>query len=184
MSTGRRQLAWRVIIVAAQLIVVGVGVFIAWPTTRQEFRAAPGDTSTAPVAISTVGSVGQAPPSAVDIRASDAAQTEAKPVASPTSAAPIAAAPPLSSTGVAAGGPTPTPMLPPVPASDAQAAAAAPGGSRMHVVEGGDTLNKIAQRYGVTVEALREANGLGDRARVLRIGERLVIPDSPPESPP
>ena len=183
MSPDRRQMAWRVIIVAAQVIVIGVGVFIAWPTTRQEFRAAPGDTTAAPVTISTVGSVGQAPSSAADLPTSGAAQAEARPAASPASGASIAAAPPLGSTA-AAGAPTPTPMLPPVPASDEQGTAASAGGSRIHIVEGGDTLNKIAQRYGVTVEALREANGLGDRARVLRIGERLVIPAPPPESPP
>ena len=50
-------------------------------------------------------------------------------------------------------------------------------------MEGGDTLNRIAQRYGVTVEAIMQANGFTDRNRILRIGERLVIPDSPPASP-
>ena len=48
---------------------------------------------------------------------------------------------------------------------------------RFHVVEGGDTLNRIAQRYGVTVEAIMQANGFTDRNRILRIGERLVIPE-------
>jgi LysM repeat protein len=45
------------------------------------------------------------------------------------------------------------------------------------VVEGGDTLNRIAQKYGVTVEAIMQANGFTDRNRILRIGERLVIPE-------
>jgi spore germination protein len=54
---------------------------------------------------------------------------------------------------------------------------------RFHVVEGGDTLNRIAQRYGVTVEAIMQANGFQDRNRILRIGERLVIPDPPSGSP-
>ena len=49
--------------------------------------------------------------------------------------------------------------------------------------EGGDTLNRIAQRYGVTVEAIMQANGFTDRNRILRIGERLVIPDTLPGSP-
>lgn len=43
--------------------------------------------------------------------------------------------------------------------------------------EGSDTMNRIAQRYGVTVEALMQANGFIDRGRILRIGERLIIPD-------
>ena len=51
------------------------------------------------------------------------------------------------------------------------------------MVEGGDTLNRIAQRYGVTVEAIMQANGFTDRNRILRIGERLVIPEPPPASP-
>jgi len=59
----------------------------------------------------------------------------------------------------------------------------APPQQRTHTVEGGDTLNRIAQRYGVTVEAIMQANGFTDRNRILRIGERLVIPDSPPASP-
>ncbi len=41
-------------------------------------------------------------------------------------------------------------------------------------VKAGDTLLGIALKYGVTVEALREANGLtGD---MLHIGDELVIP--------
>jgi spore germination protein len=53
----------------------------------------------------------------------------------------------------------------------------------VHVVEGGDTLNRIAQRYGVTVDGIMQANGFTDRNRILRIGERLVIPDAAPGSP-
>jgi LysM repeat protein len=59
----------------------------------------------------------------------------------------------------------------------------APPQQRTHTVEGGDTLNRIAQRYGVSVEAIMQANGFTDRNRILRIGERLVIPDAPPASP-
>jgi LysM repeat protein len=58
-----------------------------------------------------------------------------------------------------------------------------PPQQRTHVVEGGDTLNRIAQRYGVTVEAIMQANGFTDRNRILRIGERLTIPDAPVGSP-
>jgi LysM repeat protein len=66
--------------------------------------------------------------------------------------------------------PSPSPTLPPPQ-------------QRTHTVEGGDTLNRIAQRYGVTVEAIMQANGFSDRNRILRIGERLIIPDTPPASP-
>lgn len=69
--------------------------------------------------------------------------------------------------------PSPSVSPPPLPAPQ----------QRVHVVEGGDTLNRIAQRYGVTVEAIMQANGFTDRNRILRIGERLVIPDTPTGSP-
>ena len=36
---------------------------------------------------------------------------------------------------------------------------------------------------GVTVDAIMQANGIPDRNRVLRIGERLNIPDAAPGSP-
>jgi membrane-bound lytic murein transglycosylase D len=59
-----------------------------------------------------------------------------------------------------------------VPSTSAVAAA---GGARVHQVRRGETLSGLAKRYGVSVEALREANGLsaGDS---LRAGARLKIP--------
>jgi len=42
-------------------------------------------------------------------------------------------------------------------------------------VRAGDTLFEIAQSYGVTVEAMQEANGIED-PDVIRTGARLVIP--------
>lgn len=90
------------------------------------------------------------------------------PAASPTllpNPGPVSAPPPFPSPS-----PSPSPTL-------------APPQQRAHTVEGGDSLNRIAQRYGVTVDAIMQANGITDRNRILRIGERLVIPDSPPASP-
>jgi LysM repeat protein len=75
---------------------------------------------------------------------------------------------------------SPPPFLMPSPSPSPTLA---PPQQRTHTVEGGDTLNRIAQRYGVTVETIMQANGFTDRNRILRIGERLVIPDSPPASP-
>lgn len=46
--------------------------------------------------------------------------------------------------------------------------------ARHHVVRKGDTLSEIAQRYRVSVAALKRANGL--RGHLLRVGQRLVIP--------
>jgi membrane-bound lytic murein transglycosylase D len=55
------------------------------------------------------------------------------------------------------------------------APAADPGGSRTHVVQRGDTLKGLAKRYGVSIQALRDANNLDERS-TLRIGLSLKIP--------
>ncbi len=53
-------------------------------------------------------------------------------------------------------------------------AAAPAGASGVHVVRRGQTLGSIARKYGVSVEALRAANGL--RGDVIFVGQRLTIP--------
>jgi LysM repeat protein len=78
---------------------------------------------------------------------------------------------------------SPPPFQTPVPSPSPAPVGTAPVQPRVHVVEGGDTLSRIAQRYGVTVDAIMQANGIPDRSRVLRIGERLAIPDAAPGSP-
>lgn len=52
--------------------------------------------------------------------------------------------------------------------------AAPPPQRRIYVVQPGDTLSKIANGFGVSVQALMEENGKEDT--LLRIGEQLVIP--------
>ncbi len=47
--------------------------------------------------------------------------------------------------------------------------------ARSHLVQAGETLTGLARRYGVTVQALREANGLAQDA-ALRRGARIRIP--------
>jgi LysM repeat protein len=47
-----------------------------------------------------------------------------------------------------------------------------------HVVRPGDNLTTIAHKYGVTIQAIRKANGLKKRS-VLKVGGRLVIPVDP-----
>jgi LysM repeat protein len=78
---------------------------------------------------------------------------------------------------------SPPPFVSPVPSPSPTPGVNATPQPRVHVVEGGDTLSRIAQRYGVTVDAIMQANGIPDRNRVLRIGERLAIPDAAPGSP-
>jgi LysM repeat protein len=44
-----------------------------------------------------------------------------------------------------------------------------------YVVQAGDTLSLIAERFGTSVAALQQANGLGG-SDVIAIGRELVIP--------
>ncbi len=48
-----------------------------------------------------------------------------------------------------------------------------------HIVQAGETLGQIAQRYDITIDALVAANGLTDPDRI-RIGQVLVIPRESP----
>jgi len=45
----------------------------------------------------------------------------------------------------------------------------------VYVVEAGDVLGTIAQRFGTTIEAIAAANGISD-TDFIRIGQELVIP--------
>jgi LysM repeat protein len=99
---------------------------------------------------------------------------------SSASGAPAASASPTSLPNPAAQS-SPPPFL--VPSPSPSPTPLPPPQQRTHTVEGGDTLNRIAQRYNVTVEAIMQANGIPDRSRILRIGERLTIPDTLPGSP-
>lgn len=52
-------------------------------------------------------------------------------------------------------------------------------GERTHTVVEGDTLTDIADQYGVTIEAIMEANGIEDASLVF-VGQVLDIPDAAP----
>ncbi|MHB0876525.1 MAG: DUF5107 domain-containing protein [Anaerolineae bacterium] len=90
------------------------------------------------------------------------------PVLTPTEAVTATSAPTATSTAAATETatvqPTPLPTEPP---------AAVP--STIHVVQQGDTLSDIAAAYGVTVDAIMQANALTDPSK-LSIGQQLVIP--------
>lgn len=53
---------------------------------------------------------------------------------------------------------------------------APPSSGRVHRVASGQRLESIARRYGVTVDALCEANGIHRRS-IIRPGQQLIIPD-------
>ena len=75
---------------------------------------------------------------------------------------------------VGATGPMDTNASPPAPAAVIEPSPAeAP---REHTVRSGETLWRIARRYGITVRALANANGI-EASRPLRIGKVLRIPD-------
>jgi len=56
-----------------------------------------------------------------------------------------------------------------------EATLASVGNQITDVVQQGDTLFSISQRFGVTVDAIMQANGLTDRDTV-RVGQLLIIP--------
>ncbi len=49
-------------------------------------------------------------------------------------------------------------------------------GQTVHVVQAGENLFRIAIRYGVTMQAIVNANGLGSQDAILSIGQQLIIP--------
>ncbi len=51
--------------------------------------------------------------------------------------------------------------------------------SAIHTVEQGDTLQAIADQYGVTVNAIVEINSLDDSSTIIGIGQQLLIPAKP-----
>jgi murein DD-endopeptidase MepM/ murein hydrolase activator NlpD len=50
----------------------------------------------------------------------------------------------------------------------------AAAGRQIHTIRSGDTLGKLANRYGTTVSAICRLNGISSK-KVLRIGERIIV---------
>lgn len=93
------------------------------------------------------------------------AQPTAMPSATPTRLPP-SATPAATMTPTTLPVATPTRALTPTPLA---------GTGLWHTVGWGDTLSGIALRYGVTVQAIMQANGLAN-ANLVRLGQRLWIP--------
>lgn len=70
----------------------------------------------------------------------------------------------------------PAPGTPTVPTATSPAPEASVGavGEQTYTVKSGDNLTKIAGRYGISVKALRAANGL--RTDSIKVGQKLTIP--------
>ena len=71
---------------------------------------------------------------------------------------------------------TPPPELP--PATSPPPEPSPPPTANVHVVEEGETLGLIAERYGTTVEVLLELNDLPD-PNVVPVGTSLIVPQPP-----
>jgi LysM repeat protein len=98
-------------------------------------------------------------PTAQDIAAITLSPSEIPPTATAQPAATATPTPRLPTATPTPRPPTSTPTVEPV----------------VHTVEDGETLSRIAQNYGVTVEAIMEANGLTDPDRIIA-GQTLIIP--------
>ena len=71
--------------------------------------------------------------------------------------------------------PSPTPTASPTATPLSQTPTPTPAEPTVYVVQGGDSLWKIAESYGITVDDLAEANGIS-KDDVIRPGQELVIP--------
>ncbi|MGI6207847.1 MAG: LysM peptidoglycan-binding domain-containing protein [Anaerolineae bacterium] len=84
-----------------------------------------------------------------------------------TATVPVTPTPVPTDTPVPVATPTPVPTDTPEPEPTAPA--------RVHVVQAGETLSGIAERYGVSLQALIEANDIANPSLVV-VGQELVIP--------
>ena len=73
--------------------------------------------------------------------------------------------------------PTAAPTAKPAPAAEKPASSAAKtaAGGTTHTVARGDTLTRLAKKYGISAQAIMEANGMKD-ADHLQLGKTLAIP--------
>jgi LysM repeat protein len=79
--------------------------------------------------------------------------------------------------------PNPTPMPPANPIPPANPTPPPSGGMTTYVVQPGDTLNRIAMRFGVTVTAIMQANNITN-PNIIFVGQVLNIPTSGGTTPP
>jgi LysM repeat protein len=93
-----------------------------------------------------------------------------QPTATPTATATVTPTPTTTSTA-----PTATPTATPT-------STPAPGQTVIYVVRTGDTLYSIARRFGVTVTAIAQLNGIAN-TRYIQVGQRLIIPRGPNVTP-
>lgn len=69
-----------------------------------------------------------------------------------------------------------------IPASGTGGTPQPGGGGYVHVVQGGETLFGIAQKYGIALNRLAEANGITNPSAI-RTGQELIIPSGASQTP-
>jgi LysM repeat protein len=108
------------------------------------------------------------------VGASGSSEPTASPVATQAPATPTPE-PTLTPTAAPTAAPTEAPSIAPTAAPTVAPTAAPTPVHQTYIVKSGDTLERIARRFGTTVDAIMELNGLTDRNR-LSIGQKLLIP--------
>lgn len=143
----------------ASIILVGLAVLLAYGFQQNggTTNVVPSFTATVTVAATrTATSTPTATPTDTSTPTPTATYT---PTSTPTSTPTWTPTPTFTPTPSPSSTPTPTPII--------------------YTVKRGDTLSSIAAMYGVTVEAIAEANGL-NVSTILRIGQQLIIPSPGP----
>lgn len=135
------------------------------PAPKPAEPAAPAPAKAAEPAPAAPAPAPAAPPAAPALAAPEAVETV---VAEPPAPAPAPAP---------AAKPAATSEKPASPATKAAAGAdkAAAAGGTTHTVARGDTLSRLVKKYGVSAQAIMEANGMKD-ADHLQLGKTLTIP--------
>ena len=174
-------------ILTLAIILILVLAVAGWtqqkPAGREGTAPAVGAVGTATVVIVPTVEAGAAGVAATLTPATEATTIAVQPTATPAGAfselAGAATATPIPQAAVVTPAPAATPV--PVPTAAPAAGAAGTGNKYIYIVRWGDTLFSIAQRFGVTVDAIKQANGL--TSDFIIVGQELAIPGGivPPE---
>jgi LysM repeat protein len=141
----------------AGIILVGLAALLAYGFQRNEKTTSVLPSSTATVAVAATRTATSTPTATPTATSTPTPTATCTPTPTPTST------PTWTPTPTSTFTPTPSPSSTPTPTPI------------IYTVKRGDTLSSIAAMYGVTVEAIAEANGLSVSA-ILRIGQQLIIP--------
>jgi LysM repeat protein len=83
--------------------------------------------------------------------------------------------PPTQEAKPAVAQPMPRPQFQPVVAPEPTPVTPEAAGGQTYVIQGGDSLSKIAQRYGVSAREIAELNAMKDPNKI-RVGQKILLP--------